>query len=121
MKTLFGVAAGLTLVLGIGWTFLPEAMLSVWAVQADAIGVYVARRYGGLLFGYTVLLWLARSSPSSPTRTAILAGGVVVSSIMALLSLVGLTTGLVGPGMWSAVVIEALLAAAFVYYYATAR
>ena len=39
MKTLFGVAAGVTLLLGIGWTFLPETMLSSWAVQSDAIGV----------------------------------------------------------------------------------
>jgi len=36
-------------------------------------------------------------------------------------SLVGVLTGVVGPAVWSAVVIEALLAAGFVYYYAKAR
>ena len=84
MKTLFTVAAGLTLLLAVGWTFFPEGMLAMWAVRSDEIGVYVARRYGGLLWGYTAILWLARSAAASPARTAILAGGAVVTSGMTL-------------------------------------
>ena len=120
MKTLFSLTAGLTLLLGVGWLFFPEFMLGTWAVKADEVGIYVARRYGGLLFGYTTLLWLSRTSPSSPARTAILAGGAVVTGIMALLSLLGVLTGVVGVGAWSAVVIEVVLAGAFIYYCSTA-
>jgi hypothetical protein len=117
MKTLFAVTAGLSLLLGVGWTFFPTFMLSTWAVGTDDVGVYVARRYGALLFGYVAILWLARSSPASPARRAILAGGVLVTSGMTLVSLYGVLTRVVGPGAWSAVVIETLLAAGFVAQY----
>jgi hypothetical protein len=121
MKTLFAGAAALTLLLAIGWTFFPAAMLSWWSVRGDEITVYVARRYGCLLFGYTVILWLGRSAPASPARTAILAGGMVVTVLMAVVSLVGALTGVVGAMIWSAVAIEVVLAAAFAYHYVTAR
>jgi hypothetical protein len=121
LKIFFGVAAGLTLLLGVVWLFLPQSMLSSWGVQADPITVYVARRYGGLFFGYAAILWLARAAGPSPARTAILAGSAVVTTVMAIVSLVGVLTGVVGPAVWSAVVIEVLLAAGFVYYCAKAR
>lgn len=121
MKTLFSVAAGLTMLLGIGWLCFPQFMLSLWSVQTDGTGLYLARRYGGLLFGYTTLLWLARAAPPSPGRAAVVAGGAVVTSVMTLLSLLGVMTGIVGAGAWSAVAIEAALAAAFIYYCVTGR
>lgn len=121
MKIFLGVAAGLTLLLGFVWLFLPQTMLSSWGVQADPITVYMGRRYGGLFFGYAAILWLAKATGPSPARTAILAGSAVVTTVMAIVSLVGVLTGVVGPAVWSAVVIEVLLAAGFVYYYAKAR
>ncbi len=66
MKTLFSIAAILTMLLGIGWLFFPQAMLASWGVQADGIAVYMARRYGGLFSGYAAILWLGRASSSSP-------------------------------------------------------
>jgi len=122
MKTLFSIAAVLTALLGVGWLFFPTTMLSGWGVHGDGVAVYMARRYGGLFFGYCVILWLSRASPASETRTAILAGSLVVTAVMAVVSLVGVITGTVGPMAWSAVVVEALLAAGFAYfYYMTAR
>jgi hypothetical protein len=76
----------------------------------------MARRYGGLLFGYLVILWLGRSTPPSPARSAILVGGAVVTSIMTLVSLYGVLSRVIGPGAWGAVGIEALLAAGFIHH-----
>ena len=121
MKIFLSVAAGLTLLLGVAWLFFPHSMLSSWGVQADPITVYMGRRYGGLFFGYAAILWLARATGPSPARAAILAGGAIVTGVMAIVSLVGVLTGVVGPAVWSAVGIEALLAAAFAYFYVTAR
>ena len=121
MKIFLGVATGLTMFLGVVWLFLPQSMLASWGVRADPITVYMARRYGGLFFGYAAILWLARATGPSPARTAILAGGAIVTSVMAIVSLVGVVTGVVGPAVWSAVVIEVLLTAGFVYYCARAR
>ncbi len=105
MKIVLGVATGLTLLLGFVWLLLPQSMVSSWGVQAEPVTVNMARRYGGLFFGYA----------------AILAGSAIVTSVMAIVSLVGVLTRVVGPVMWSAVVIEVLLAAGFVYYCAKTR
>jgi uncharacterized membrane protein len=96
-------------------------MLSSWSVQTDGVGVYVGRRYGGLLFGYAAILWLCRAAGPSAARAAILGGGAVVSTLVALLSLWGVVTGTIGPGAWGAVVIEALLAGGFLYYFLVER
>jgi hypothetical protein len=102
MKTLFTVTAGLTLLLSVGWTFFPQAMFAMWTVQTDDVGIYMARRYGALLFGYLIMLWLARSSPASPARSAILRGGAVVTSGMTLVSLYGVLPAW-SAGAWGAV------------------
>jgi heme A synthase len=120
MRTLFAIVTVLMLLLGVGWLFFPHAMLASWNVQPDDAVAYIGRRYGGLLFGYAVILWLSRASEPSTARSAILAGGAVATGLMTVISLVGVLSRVVGPAAWSAVVIEAILAIAFAYYYVTA-
>jgi hypothetical protein len=117
MKVFLSIVSVLLLLLGSGWLLFPETMLGWWSAQTDATGVYVARRYGGLLFGYAAILWLSRSAGPSAGRAAILGGGAIVTALVALLSLWGVVTGTVGAGAWGAVVIEAVLAAGFSYYF----
>lgn len=115
MKTFLSVASVLVLALGAAWLFLPETMLARWAVRTDATGLYLGRRYGASLFGYAAMLWLAARAPDSAGRTAVLVGGALVAGLLALVSLAGVVTGLVGPGAWATVAIEAVLASGFVY------
>ena len=117
MTTFLSVAAAVTGVLGLSWTLVPEPWLALWGLPADAGAVYLGRRFGGLFFGYAVTLWLARGAGPSPLRTAILAGGTAVASVMTLLSLYGVVSGIAGPFAWGAVVFEALLAAGFGWFY----
>ena len=116
MRMFFSVVSLLMLLLGSGWLFLPETMLGFWSVQTDPVGVYVGRRYGGVLFGYAAILWLGRAAAASPARAAILGGGALVTTLVALLSLTGVLGGTIGPGAWGAVVIEAALAGGFGYF-----
>jgi hypothetical protein len=121
MKAFLSIVSILMVLLGSGWLFLPETMLGSWSVQTDGVGVYVGRRYGGLLFGYAAILWLCRAAGPSAGRAAILGGGAVVTTLVALLSLWGVVTGTIGPGAWGAVVVEALLAGGFLYYFLAER
>ncbi len=121
MKTLFVVAALLMLLLGVVWTLWPQPVLSSWGVQANDVTVYIARRYGSQFFGYAVILWMSRATESSAARSAILAGGAVVTSVIAIVSVVGIMIGVVGFSIWSAALIEVLLAVGFLYFYVTAR
>jgi hypothetical protein len=81
----------------------------------------VGRRYGGLLFGYAAILWLARAAGASSARAAILGGGALVTALVTFLSLVGVLTGTIGAGAWGAVVIEAILTGGFLYYFVAER
>lgn len=121
MKAFFSTVAVLMVLLGTGWLFFPEAMLSSWGVHSDATGVYVGRRYGAVLFGYAAILWLGRAAGPSVARAAILGGAAVVSALVAVVSLAGVLTATIGPGAWAAVVIEGLLAAGFTYYFVAER
>jgi hypothetical protein len=121
MKVLFSIAAGLTLALGLAWLFVPEGMLSSWGVEADPATVYMGRRYGGQFFGYAAILWLTRRSPASEARTSILTGAAVVTTVLAIVSVAGAITGVVGPAVWIAAAVESLLAAGFAFYLIRAR
>jgi hypothetical protein len=120
MTMFLSVVSLLMVLLGSGWLCFPETMLSWWSVRTDAAGLYVARRYGALLFGYAAILWLGRAAEPSAARAAILGGAALVATLMTLLSLAGVVTGGIGPGAWAAVVIEGALAAGFLYCFLTA-
>ena len=121
MRVFLSIVAVLMVLLGSGWLLFPEAMFASWNVQSDAAGIYVGRRYGSLLFGYAAILWLARSAGPSCARAAILGGGALVTALVTFVSLLGVLTRTIGPGAWAAVVIEAVLAAGFAYYFMAER
>lgn len=115
MKRFLSVAAVLIGLLGLVWLVFPGAMLGRWAVQTDAVGLLVARRYGTMLLGYAAILGMARSSSPSAARTAILVGAAFVTGLVAVVSLSGVLSGTVGRGAWMTVAVEALLSCAFIY------
>jgi hypothetical protein len=121
MKAFFRIAAALTLFLGVAWLFFPREMLASWGAQGGDVTVYMARRYGGLFFGYATILWRSRNAATSTARTAILSGGAVVTTVLTVVSLLGAISGVVNPAIWSAVVVEAVLATAFGYFLLTSR
>ena len=114
MKALFTSAAVLLLLLGLGWLIAPEAMLQRWGMEAETNSVFIGRRYAGLLLGYAVLLWVARATPPSEAREAIVVSGIAATLAMTALSVYGALTGTAGPAIWISVAIEVGLAAWFI-------
>lgn len=113
-RTFFSVAAVLTAGLGLAWFAAPVFMFGQWGIGApDAAAVYMARRYATMFAGYSVLLWLSRDVTGSPAGRAIAAGGTAVTGVMAAVSAWGALSGVAGPMIWSAVVIEIVLAVFF--------
>lgn len=115
LKTLFTITAVLTALLGLSWFLFPGLMLAQWNVAGNHAAEYMSRRYGVLFFGYSIVLWCTRTSPASPARSAIMAGTFVVCSLIAIVSLLGVLSGTIGPAAWAAVIVEVLLAAGFGY------
>ena len=121
MKPFLTLSSLLVAVLGCGWLLLPEAMLGRWGVQTDTVGLFLGRRYGAMLLGYAVILWLGRAVGPSSGRTAILAGGAFVTCFIALVSAGGVLAGTVGSGAWITAGVEALLACGFLYFLVAGR
>lgn len=121
MRFFFVVVAIFTALLGVVWVFFPETMLGSWDVKADGVAAYMGRRYGGLFFGYSVILWLSRNAGPSQLRRAILAGSAVVTGVVGILSVIGAVSRVVGPGVWGAGAAEIALAGAFGYFWFATR
>jgi hypothetical protein len=74
-----------------------------------------------MLLGYAVILGLSRAAGPSVARTGILVGGAFVTGFITLVSVGGILSGTVGSGAWITVVVEALLAGAFLYFLVVGR
>src|SRR4029450_6071907 len=87
VKILFGAAAVIMFLLGVAWLVFPQGALQSWGLRPDDGLAFVARRYGALCLGDSLILWLARTTERSSARTGILLGNAVANGSMALLSL----------------------------------
>lgn len=115
------VAAALMGLIGAAWLVAPQVLLDGWSMAADPAAVYMGRRYGGLFLGFAVIFGMTRGAPPSPARRAVLVGGAVAATTMAVLSVVGALSGVAGPKIWAVVGLEALLAGGFALHAAVSR
>ena len=74
---------------GIGWLVTPDFMERYWRMAPGENLDYMGRRYGALLVGLGVTVWLARKSPDHPARRAVMTGALVSLMLTTALSLFG--------------------------------
>lgn len=94
-------------VFGLGWFFAPDSMGRFWRMAPGDSLTYMGRRYGVLLIGLAVTVWMGRSSPDSPARRALMTGALVALTLTTALSVYGALA--LGLNAWSAVVVELAL------------
>jgi len=114
-KKLAILSALLFFALTFTWMFAPNLLLASWGVDfSSAVGL-VGRRGAALYAGVGVMFFSARNTGPSPARSSLIAGFVVTCLILAALGVIEFATGHAGPGILSAVLIEAALVIAFLY------
>lgn len=92
----------------------PEVIFWLFALpDGEAVRV-LAKRAGVLFLGLALVLILTRSHAPNPSRRTIQIAFAVMLCAMALLGFVEWRGGGVGPGIWSAICVELLLAAGLV-------
>jgi hypothetical protein len=112
--TVVAVATSIaSLVLGLGWLFAGGLVLKRWQIEANSTGLLVGRRLGAVYLSMAVLLFVARSAPSSEMRTAVCVGLLVALTLLAALGLFELKSGRAGKGILVSVGLELVLAAGF--------
>jgi hypothetical protein len=120
-KTIAVITAIVTLVLGVGYLFVGALLVGRWQIQPTDSVLLLVRRIGSIYLGLSVMFFLARSAPVSVARTALSVGTAVALSFLALLGIYELTAGHAGPGILVSVVIESLIALAYIWTLFTER
>jgi hypothetical protein len=116
LKTLIIIMGVFCLVWGAGFLLFPVQLWSLYGVQLDSGGIYMARMLGTVFFMLGVILWFARDDPGSQSLRAIILGLFVGNSIGFIVSLIGqLSSGITALG-WMAVGAYLLLGLGFGYY-----
>jgi hypothetical protein len=113
------ITAIVTLVLAGGYLFAGALMVGRWQIEPTTSVLLLGRRMGALYLGLAVIFFLARSV--SAARTALCAGAAVTCSLLALLGVYERSVGHAGPGILVSIVLESLLALAFIWILATER
>lgn len=116
LENLMAVSAIVAVPYGLACVFFPEAWMRLWGFELAGQGVMMGRMYGGQVFGFGLTSWLARTSPWSPAKRAMIIGFAVVDTTSCLLASYAVLTGVVGLTGWIDVGGFALLAAGFTYF-----
>jgi len=113
-RTVAVLTSVVTLVLGAGYLFAGTPMIGRLQVEPTESVLLFGRRMGALYLGLSVAFFLARSAPVSVARTALCTGTAAACSLLAMLGIYEFLAGRAGPGMLASVLIESLLALAYV-------
>jgi hypothetical protein len=94
-------------IFGLGWFIAPDAMGRYWQMVPGEHFNYMGSRYGVLLIGLAVTVWLGRDVLNTKGRRALMIGAFVSLSLTTALSLYGALV--FGLNAWPAFTVELLL------------
>jgi hypothetical protein len=94
-------------VFGLGWLFAPDFLGRYWGIAPGENLNYMGHRYGAVLIGLAVTVWLGRNAPHTAARRALMIGAFVSLVITTALSVYGAVV--LGLNAWGAVAVESVL------------
>jgi hypothetical protein len=114
-KTMAIITGVALLALGLGYFFFGAVIVGRWQVEPTASVLLLTRRIGCLYLGLALVFFLARKAPASPARTALSAGAVVITLLLAATGVHALALGHAGKGILISAAIELLLGLGFIW------
>ncbi|MBI2975848.1 MAG: hypothetical protein HYY33_02735 [Chloroflexi bacterium] len=111
---IFAAAAGL--IFGLGFLLIPNQTMSMYGVELNDAGQWIARYLGATFLGLTVLNWLVRNAPASDTRRAVVLGDFVLSALGLVVAVWDRIAGSGNALVWLTVAIYLVLTAGFGYF-----
>jgi hypothetical protein len=94
-------------IFGAGWLIVPDSMTSYWRIAPGDSVNYLGHRYGALLIGLAVTVWLGRNALNTQARRALMMGAFVSLALTTALSVYGALA--LGLNAWAPSAIEAAL------------
>jgi len=117
-KLYLTIAAVLAILYGIGFVLIPAKMGELYGVQPEPHAILNVQYFGSALLAWGVILWFARDLDWAAVR-GVLIGSVVGDAVGGLLSVWGISQGLVNAFGWTSVVIYVLLLLGGLYFLST--
>jgi hypothetical protein len=96
-------------VFGIGWLLVPDALGRYWKMAPGENLNYLGHRYGALLIGLGVTVWLGRNALNTQARRALMISAFVSLLLTTALSLYGALA--LGLNAWAPFAVELTLTA----------
>jgi uncharacterized membrane protein YfcA len=114
-KLYLTIAAVLAILYGIGFVLVPAKMGELYGVQPEPHAILNVQYFGSALLAWGVILWFARDLDWAAVR-GVLIGSVVGDAVGGLLSVWGISQGLVNAFGWTSVIIYVLLLLGALYF-----
>jgi hypothetical protein len=116
-KNVLTVGAVLSFIYGLGVMLIPAQLVTLYNLQTNDVGAFIAQLYGATLFGFGLLNWFARDFTDASVQRAVLTANFVTAALATIISLIGQLGGVAGVNAlgWSTVLLYLLLALAFGY------
>jgi hypothetical protein len=115
IRTLLVIYAAVSLVVGVGYLFVPEFLLKPFDIEITAVLVYLSRLLGAAMLALAILTWLTRNIGPGEARSSILLALFVFEGLGFVLSLIAQLNGELGALGWGLVGIFLIFAVAMGY------
>lgn len=102
-------------ILGLRFVFVGVSVLKEWGIEATNGPLVICRRIGAIYLGLSLMFFLGRNAAPSELRSAVCLGIGGAIALLACLGLFERWAGRVSSGILVPAVVEAVLAAGFVW------
>lgn len=117
-STFMTIAALAAFVFGLAFLLVPVRTLSMYGIDLDPSGEYIARYFGSAFVGVATITWLARfANPRGSGARAVILGDFILCITGGVVALFDNFYGIGNDFRWSTVAIYFILAVGFGYYY----
>jgi hypothetical protein len=117
LKTFLGISAVILGLFGLSMIFNSANMAKGFGLDLNDLSVVLFRDLGSTLIGVAVINWMARGTQDTKALKAIVLGNLVIQVLGVIVNVADITQGYMGSGGWVGVLLHAVLAAGFAYYY----
>jgi len=120
-RLIFAVDTWIAGAFGVVLVAAPQLLFTLYGMQTDVAGEFLARLLGAFVLGQAPMLWWTRDHVATPQGIAITRSHGIVDTISTVLVAAACLRGIMNPGGWVVVALFALFGSGRVYYGFVAR
>ena len=117
-STFMSIAGFAAFIFGAAFLLVPGQTVTMYGIDLDPSGEYIARYFGSAFIGVAAITWLSRfANPRGSGVRAVILGDFILCITGGVVALFDKFYGVGNNFVWSTVAIYFLLAVGFGYYY----